>query len=91
MENHLIYYKNFIYKYPPLNVDPARLVTICLLHILRSMWVAIFPQKATTTVSLGFFIKPSSMIEIIVGSYNTRFFWARLHICGGGSLLKYSE
>ena len=46
----------------PLNFDPARRVTICLLHRLdKSMWVAIFPQKAATTVFLGFFINPSSM------------------------------
>ena len=32
-------------------------------NINRSMWVAIFPQKATTTVCLGFFINPSSMIQ----------------------------
>ena len=46
----------------PHNNDPASLLTIGLLHRLnRSMWVAIFPQKATMTVCLGFFINPSSM------------------------------
>ena len=52
-------YTNTVY---PHNFDPARLTSIRLLHSLnRSMLVAIFPQKARTTVCLGFFINPSSM------------------------------
>ena len=61
---NLLYYKicNIQILVSPHNIDPARLLTIRLLHRLnRSMWVAIFPQKATTTVCLGFFINPSSM------------------------------
>ena len=68
MENHLIYYKkcNIQIPPPPLNFDPACLLTICLLHRLnRSMWVAIFPHKAATTVCLGFFINPSSMGRVL--------------------------
>ena len=54
--------KNVIYKYPPHILDPARLLSTGRLHSLnRSMWVAIFPQKATTTVCLGFSLHPSSL------------------------------
>ena len=54
--------KKYYTNIPPHNFDPARLLTIHLLHSLnRSMWVAIFPQKVTPTVCLGFFINPSSM------------------------------
>ena len=60
--NYKIYYKKCYIQISPHNFDPACLLTICLLHSLnRSMWVAIFPQKATTTVCLGFFTNPSSM------------------------------
>ena len=39
------------------------LSSICYLFygLNTSMWVAIFPQKAATTVCLGFFLYPSSM------------------------------
>ena len=47
-----------------LKIDPAHLLTIGLLHrLIRRMWVAIFPQKATTIVCLGFFVNPSSMFK----------------------------
>ena len=58
----MIYYKICNIQISPHNFDPARLLSICLLRSLkRSMWVAIFPQKARTTVRLGFCINPSSM------------------------------
>ena len=45
-----IYYKICNIQISPHNFDPALLLSIRLLHCLnRSMWVAIFPQKATTT------------------------------------------
>ena len=63
MENNSIYNKNAKYKFP-LIFDPARLLSTRLLHNPnRSMWAAIFPQKATTTVCLGFCINPSSMVH----------------------------
>ena len=74
MENNFIHciIKNVTYKYPPPppNFDPARLVTItvvCYTDLIEAcgMWMAIFPQKATTTVCLGFFINPSSMIYTV--------------------------
>ena len=44
------------------NFDPARLLSILLLHNLNSSrWAAIFSQKATTIVYLAFCIHPSSM------------------------------
>ena len=59
MENKSIYNKNAKYKFP-LIFDPARLLSTRLLHNPnRSMWAAIFPQKATTTVCLGFFLSSS--------------------------------
>ena len=64
MQNQSIYsiLKNVIYKYPPHIFYPARLLSTCLLHSLNSsMWAAIFPQKAATTVCLGFSLDPSSM------------------------------
>ena len=62
MENQLIYNKICNIQTSPHNFDPARLLSIRLLHSLnRSMWVVIFPQKARTTVCLGFYINPSSM------------------------------
>ena len=43
--------------------DPARLLSTRLLHSLnRSMCTAIYPQKTTTSVCLGFFLHTSSMI-----------------------------
>ena len=55
----------YIIKYViniPHNFDSAHLLSIRLLpSINRSLWVTIFPQKATTTVCLGFCINPSSM------------------------------
>ena len=68
MENQSIYNKICNIQITPHNIDPARLLTICLLHRLnRSMWMAIFPQKATTTACLGFFINPSSMLQHCCG------------------------
>ena len=56
-----------IYKYPPHNIDPACLLTICLLHRLnRSMWLAIFPQKAMTTVCLGLFTYKSFFYDYAI-------------------------
>ena len=50
MENQLIYNKICNIQISPHNFDPVRLLSIRLLHSLnRSMWVAIFPQKAMTT------------------------------------------
>ena len=69
MENQLIYNKICNTQTSPHNFDPACLLSICLLHRLyRIMWAAIFPQKSTTIVCLGFFINSSSMahIEFIV-------------------------
>ena len=69
MENQLIYNKICNTQTYPHNFDPVRLLSICLLHRLyRIMWAAIFPQKSTTIVCLGFFINSSSMahIEFIV-------------------------
>ena len=66
MENQLIYYKICKIQISPHNFDLACSYKFCLLHSLnRSMWVAIFPQKATTTVCLGFCINPSSMCIIL--------------------------
>ena len=46
----------------PLVFDPARLLSIGLLHSLnRSMCAAIFPHETTTTGCLGFFLHTSSM------------------------------
>ena len=53
--------------YPPTILTlPALYQFVCYtLHSLnRSMLVAIFPQKARTTVCLGFFINLSSMIQL---------------------------
>ena len=64
IENQSIYYIICNIQISPHNFDPARLLSIRLLHSLnRSMWVAIFPQKATTTVCLGFCINPSSTYD----------------------------
>ena len=50
-----IYNKIFNIQISPHIFDPDRLLSTRLLQSLRrSMWVAIFPQKATTTVCLGF-------------------------------------
>ena len=54
--------KYVMYKYPlTILTLPAFYQFVCYTVLNRSMWVAIFPQKATTTVCLGFFINPSSM------------------------------
>ena len=63
MENQLIYNKICNLQTYPHNFDPVRLLSICLLHRLyRIMWAAIFPQKSTTIVCLGFFINSSSIL-----------------------------
>ena len=44
-------------------MDPARLLSTRLQHSLnRSLCVAIFPHKTTTSVCLGFFLHTSSMV-----------------------------
>ena len=71
MENQSIYYKiwNIQILYTPTILTlPALHQFVC--YINRSKLVAIFPQKARTTVCLGFFINPSS-VTCIFGTYIT--------------------
>ena len=58
--------KYVIYKHPPtLLTLPAFYQFVCYTDfIYRIMWAAIFPQKATMIVCLGFFINPSSMCTV---------------------------
>ena len=65
--NQLIYNKICNIQTSPHKFDPARLLSIRLLHRLYgNMWDVIFPQKSTTIVCLGFFINPSSMDKLIL-------------------------
>ena len=50
MENQLIYKKYVIHKHPP---------------TILTLPAAIFPQKSTTIVCLGFFINSSSMVTCV--------------------------
>ena len=62
-ENKLIYNKKSNIQISPPHFLPCLpFINSSATRLNRSMWVAIFPQKATTTVCLGFFINPSSMM-----------------------------
>ena len=61
-ENKLIYNKKSNIQISPPHFLPCLpFINSSATRLNRSMWVAIFPQKATTTVCLGFSLHPSSM------------------------------
>ena len=65
MENQLIYciIKYVIYKYPPSFLTlHAYYKLVCYTVLIEAMCAAIFPQKTTTTVCLGFCFHTSSML-----------------------------
>ena len=64
MENQLIYciIKNVIYKYPPSFLTlHAFYKLVCYTVLIEAMCAAIFPQKTTMSVCLGFCFHTSSM------------------------------
>ena len=70
MENQLIYciIKNVIYKYPPSFLTlHAFYKLVCYTVLIEAMCAAIFPQKTTTTVCLGFCFHTSSMPILDIG------------------------
>ena len=72
MENQSIYNKICNIQISPHNFDPARLLSVCLLHSLNictvSMWVAIFHQKAKTIYSLSWLLYKSFFYGLYDGT-----------------------